>query len=197
MAAKRVMTGDRSRYNHAPRGRVAVCVVDGIVYRLIPGKRYIFVSECGKVYSTTPLKGRGGHATYSKNSSGYTVSSKHYDSKGVNGNTAAVHRLVAMTWLETPENFLYLDVNHKDGDKDNNHASNLEWCTRRENLHHAMNSGLHANPMKPVVGWREDNTGWFFRSQSEARAVGFVPANISKVVCGDRPMANGFYWSNF
>lgn len=197
MTAKRIVTGDRSRYNHAPRGRVAVCVVDGLIYRLVPGKRYIFVSECGKVYSTAPMKNKGGHAVYSKNPCGYTLSSKHYDAEDSGGNTNLLHRLVALAWLGVPGNYRSSDVNHKDGNKDNNHASNLEWCTRRENLHHAMRNNLHANPMKPVIGWKEDGSGWFFRSQSEARTVGFVPANISKAVCGERPMANGFYWSNF
>lgn len=196
MTAK-ILKGDRSKYNHAPRGRVAVCVVEGITYRLVPGKRYIFVSECGKVYSTTPFKNKGGHAFYYKSPCGYTMSSKHQDANDRNGNTAFVHRLVAMAWLGTPENFLCLDVNHKDGNKDNNHASNLEWCTRRENLHHAMKNNLHVNPMKPIVGWKEDGSGWYFRSQSEAKTMGFVQANISRAISGERPRANGYYWSEF
>ena len=42
-----------------------------------------------------------------------------------------VHRLVAQNFIPNPNNLEY--VNHKDEDKSNNDASNLEWCTRRYN----------------------------------------------------------------
>jgi len=50
------------------------------------------------------------------------------------------HRLVAEAFIPNPNQ--YTIINHKDGNKANNHISNLEWCTHRQNSQHAESMGL-------------------------------------------------------
>ncbi len=54
--------------------------------------------------------------------------------KDMSSKTISVHRLVALTFIENPNNFL--QVNHKDKNVKNNNASNLEWVTNLENMNH-------------------------------------------------------------
>jgi hypothetical protein len=53
------------------------------------------------------------------------------------------HRLVAECYIPKVEGKDF--VNHLDGDKTNNHVSNLEWCTKKENSLHARDNGLCDN----------------------------------------------------
>lgn len=74
-----------------------------------------------------PSVGRGGYEKIKLFKDG----KRHYFS---------AHRLVAETFLFNPEN--KKEVNHKDGNKLNNCADNLEWCTPSENQIHAFEMGL-------------------------------------------------------
>lgn len=54
-----------------------------------------------------------------------------------------VHRLVVAAFIEGAD--LTLEVNHKDGDKQNNSLDNLELCTQEYNIKHAFSTGLRSS----------------------------------------------------
>jgi len=56
----------------------------------------------------------------------------------------SVHRLVAESFLEECAGKKH--VNHKDGDKQNNHAGNLEFCTQKENINYNFKVLNHKGP---------------------------------------------------
>lgn len=62
----------------------------------------------------------------------------------IHGKQSPVHRLIAMAFIPNPDNLP--EVNHKDGNKQNNFVSNLEWVTRSDNQIHAIRNGL-----QPVI----------------------------------------------
>lgn len=55
-------------------------------------------------------------------------------------NELLMHRLVAKTFIPNPGK--KPQVNHKNGKKDDNRATNLEWVTEKENMQHAIKAGL-------------------------------------------------------
>jgi hypothetical protein len=100
------------------------------------------VSNDGQVRSRL----RGNVLKPSKRPHGYLNASLRiadYISKGF-----YVHRLVAMAFLGNPSN--RKEVNHKDGNPANNHVSNLEWVTRKQNMKDAFKR--NGNWLAPFVG---------------------------------------------
>ena len=55
-----------------------------------------------------------------------------------------VHRLVALAWVKNRDFLTQPIVNHIDGNKQNNHYSNLEWCSSSHNSKHAYTLGSYA-----------------------------------------------------
>ncbi len=90
------------------------------------------IDEDGNIYtSKNKIK------AYSLNNKGYkriTLSNK-----GVK-KSFSIHRLVAIHFIFNPLNLP--QVNHLDGNKLNCNKTNLEWCTNKQNIKHAIDNGL-------------------------------------------------------
>lgn len=110
------------------------------VFRSINGyENYYEISNYGRVKT---LHGRYKNCIFKKpfvRKDGYVVVILIRDKKST---TFYLHKLVAGHFIEQDGNFLKSEVNHIDGDKQNNSVNNLEWCTSSQNKKHAYNSGL-------------------------------------------------------
>lgn len=133
--------------------------------------------------------------------------------------TLSIHRLVAEAFVPNPSN--YKIVNHKDGNRYNNNATNLEWCTQSHNVKESYRLGLQKTftpPMaKDYIPWNkgktmskeyvanhcnskkvaqydlEGNLINLWDSASEAQRTLKI-GNITKCCRGERKTSYGFAW---
>lgn len=118
---------------------------------------------------------------------------KGYLRVGIGGKLYFLHRLVAEKYVPNPEG--KPQVNHKDGNRLNNRADNLEWVSNQENRDHAVKSGLHihgdACPWAKLTREQVD----FIRTHKEipakefAKLFGAAPTTI-------REARNGKTWKD-
>lgn len=77
-----------------------------------------------------------------------------------------VHRIIALTFLDNPNNYMY--INHIDGDRLNNTLQNLEWCDHHYNNNHAFDTGLISTGTRIVLVHQETKEPKYFRSLTKA-----------------------------
>ena len=77
-----------------------------------------------------------------------------------------VHRLVSMTFHGVPDNHAGLEVNHIDENKENNHYSNLEWCSHLKNMRHSpwINDRINKANSVSVIAIKPDGEKLYYNS---------------------------------
>lgn len=116
--------------------------------------------------------------------------------------TVKIHRIVAKAFIPNPEG--KPQVNHKDGNKENNCVDNLEWATNIANAHHAIKNGLFKNSYKateaankkrerPITAIDESGREFEFSSINEAsRQLNVGRRHVQSVLKGTRNQAGGY-----
>ena len=86
------------------------------------------------------------------------INNRGYATVRIAGKTKMIHRLVAEYYCRNSNPVANTQVNHLDGNKLNNHYSNLEWCTQQENLKHARDAGLWIQPKGYKISYKSQKT---------------------------------------
>jgi len=134
-----------------------------------------------------------------KNSSGVVMNNYKTNLNGyiivyIYNKTFLLHRLIAIAFLENPENKEQL--NHIDGNKINNKLENLEWATCSENNLHKFKIGLGNNHTRKIGQY--DLDGNFIKAfpsiVSASKELNISKSNIRGVLINYRKTAKGYIW---
>lgn len=162
----------------------------GFKYRyFISSKGLIFSMASGKLRQLNPsMRGKN------RNQYLFVRLELEGELKGVN-----IHRLVAENFIWPKPSDEHV-INHKDGNKQNNDASSLEWTTIAGNTQHAYRAGLaggrkHGSYKGPVCAENEEGFGYVFFDSKQAIEAGFNPNSIRDAVVKPWKKLFGFYFS--
>lgn len=127
--------------------------------------------------------------TKSVSSNGYLFVTLYKNGKS---KTHRIHRLVLENFNPV-ENMENLEVNHLDEDRTNNNLSNLQWCTRQENLNYGNRAKKYTQSRGHKVKCVE--TGKVYDSLREAeRDTGCAHTHISDCIKGKQKTCGGYHW---
>ncbi len=143
--------------------------------RIVPRFPNIAISKDGKIVKNIFT----GHvvSTYI-NPYGYVSATIHDETCNCKRNVF-IHRLVANAWCVNKDPYFKTTVNHKNGIKTDNNASNLEWASFKENDQHAASTGLKRSSKCKI---RDIVTGDIKEFVSTAEAFRYIGINNQEEV---------------
>lgn len=106
-----------------------------------------------------------------------------------------IHRLVAMAFIPNPK--CYKEINHKDENKLNNNADNLEWCSHKYNMKFGTRNKMAIDNTKKSVIQYTMSGKYVCSYNSIVEAAGKMSiskGNIVSVLKGNRKSAGGYKW---
>jgi len=98
------------------------------------------------------------------------IQNRGYEVVWIHRKKKLVHRLVGEKYVPNPEN--KPQINHIDGNKLNNHYTNLEWSTSSENIKHGYDNGLYEKRRKEMRAFSDDEIHLIRKSDSSLRELG-------------------------
>lgn len=111
--------------------------------------------------------------------------------------THLVARLVISSFNKTYDLFdKKITVNHIDGNSLNNRISNLEWCTRKENIQKGFRQGLYSGCKKvKVINKKTGEETIHYSLEDAGKFMGFKHGYLSTKICREKNNENSnFYW---
>lgn len=115
--------------------------------------------------------------------------------KGKHAKNVLVHRLVAFAFVPNPNN--YKEVNHKDENKLNNNASNLEWCTREYNMSYGtarVRQGITYGKSVEQLTIDKLPIAIYCSAEVAGKINNLDPSSIHKCCKNKRKYAGGYMW---
>ena len=146
-----------------------------------------------------------GHPKYSVSNDGFIINGKGHIMKPTHDkdgyNTIRIcengsyirlilHRVIAEHFISNPNNLP--QVNHKDGNKDNCHDWNLEWCTGKHNTQHSYNTGLHK--VGKVIQMKDGIEIARFNNAKEASDITGISALCIRMSISRKTKSGGYNW---
>jgi hypothetical protein len=159
------------------------------IWKEIDGFKGYYINRVGEVKSTKgkqdiilkPYIDKDGYRVYS------------FRKPGGKKKAMKEHRLVAIAFIPNPKNLKI--VNHKNGIKDDNRVSNLEWCTAKYNTQHAFLNGLlktYNRSIKILDTKRDVIVSYFNSYEKLAEITGLSKVYLYEMAGLDQLLYGGF-----